>query len=395
LVVFVMELPTRTTVLVSGAGPVGLALATRLSAGGVDHVVIDRAAAGANTSRAAVVHARTLEVLDSLGLAAPLIERGVVVPRFAVRDRDTTLLQVDFSGLPTRFPYTLMAPQNITEELLEAELGRRGGAVLREHTLQKIDVTGGTGVRVLLESPTGPREITADYVVGADGMHSPVRELSGIGFTGSAYPQSFVLADVELDWTLSREEVQLFFSPAGLVVVAPLPGGRHRVVATVEDAPEHPTTEDIAGLLAARGPRPAAAVRSLAWSSRFRVHHRLADRYRHGPVFLAGDAAHVHSPAGGQGMNTGIQDAVDLGSRLSAVLTGGADPALLDGYERDRRPVARQVVAITDRMTRAATLSGPGARVRNVVLRGLGALPPLRRAAAMNLSELATRPPAM
>jgi 2-polyprenyl-6-methoxyphenol hydroxylase-like FAD-dependent oxidoreductase len=123
------------------------------------------------------------------------------------------------------------------------------------------------------------------------------------------------------------------------------------------------------------------------------VHHRLAEHYRRGPVFLAGDAAHVHSPAGGQGMNTGIQDAVDLGTRLSAVVADGADPALLDGYERDRRPVARQVVAVTDRMTRAATLSGPGARVRNTVLRGLGALPPVRRVAAMNLSELATRPP--
>src|ERR1700712_754285 len=228
LVVFVMELPTRTTVLVSGAGPVGLALATRLSAGGVYHVGIARAARGANTSRAAVVHARTLEVLDSLGLAAPLIERGVVVPRFAVRDRDTTLLQVDFSGLPTRFPYTLMAPQNITEELLEAELGRRGGGVLREHTLQKIDVMGGTGVGVRLEGPRGPREITAAYVVGADGMHSPVRELSGIGFTGSAYPQSFLLADVELDWTLSRGEGHLFFPPAGVGLVAPLPGGGDR-----------------------------------------------------------------------------------------------------------------------------------------------------------------------
>ncbi|HEY2194055.1 MAG TPA: FAD-dependent monooxygenase [Actinomycetospora sp.] len=383
-----MDLPTRTTVLVSGAGPVGLALATRLAAGGVDHVVVDQAVAGANTSRAAVVHARTLEVLDTLGLAEPLIDRGVVVPRFAVRDRDETLLAIDFSGLATRFPYTLMAPQDITEELLEADLQRRGSGVLREHTLEKIDVVGDAGVRVLVEGPAGPREITADYVVGADGMHSPVRELAGIGFAGSAYPQSFVLADVELDWPLPRTEVQLFFSPEGLVVVAPLPGGRHRVVATVDEAPEHPGIDDIAGLLASRGPRPAAAVRSLAWSSRFRVHHRLAEHYRRGPVFLAGDAAHVHSPAGGQGMNTGIQDAVDLGSRLSAVLTEGADPSLLDGYERDRRPVARQVVALTDRMTRAATLSGPAARVRNVVLRGLGALPPVRRAAAMNLSEL-------
>jgi 2-polyprenyl-6-methoxyphenol hydroxylase-like FAD-dependent oxidoreductase len=134
-------------------------------------------------------------------------------------------------------------------------------------------------------------------------------------------------------------------------------------------------------------------VRDLAWSSRFRVHHRLAAHYRQGPVFLAGDAAHVHSPAGGQGMNTGIQDAVDLGTRLAAVV-GGADPAVLDGYERTRRPVARQVVSLTDRMTRIATVAGPAARARNLGLRMLGALPPVRRAAAMNLSELATPTPA-
>ena len=316
-----------------------------------------------------------------------------MVPRFAVRDRDATLLRIDFSGLPTRYPYTLMAPQNVTEDLLESGLGtpRRRRAARAHDGEDRRDRRA--GVRAQIGGPTGPLEIAADYVVGADGMHSPVRELSGIGFTGPAYPQSFVLADVEMDWPLPRDEVQLFFSPGGLVVVAPLPGGRHRVVATVDDAPEHPTADDVAALLAARGPRTPGAVASLAWSSRFRVHHRLADHYRHGPVFLAGDAAHVHSPAGGQGMNTGIQDAVDLGTRFSQVL-GGADPALLDGYERDRRPVARRVVALTDRMTRAATLSGPAARVRNTVLRGLGALPPVRHAAAMNLSELGRRPPA-
>jgi 2-polyprenyl-6-methoxyphenol hydroxylase-like FAD-dependent oxidoreductase len=392
MVVLMMGDDVTTLVLVCGAGPVGLTLGNRLAAAGVDHVLIDRAEAGANTSRAAVVHARTLEVLDELGVTDALVTRGVVVPRFTVRDGDRVLLTVEFDGLPTDYPYTLMVPQDVTEEVLESALKKRGGSVLRGQTLEGYVVGDDGRVRADVRGPDGTWQVVADHIVGADGMYSRVRERSGIGFAGSAYARSFVLADVVMDWPLPDDEVQLFFSPAGLVVVAPLPGGRHRVVATVDDAPEHPDADDVAALLHARGPAGADAVRSVVWSSRFRVHHRLAENFRRGPVFLAGDAAHVHSPAGGQGMNTGIQDAVDLGGRLAAVIADGADPSALDDYDRVRRPVARQVVALTDRMTRAATLSGVPAQGRNLVLRGLGALPAVRRAAAMNLSELSTRP---
>jgi 2-polyprenyl-6-methoxyphenol hydroxylase-like FAD-dependent oxidoreductase len=172
--------------------------------------------------------------------------------------------------------------------------------------------------------------VHARYVVGCDGMHSVVREEPGIGFTGDRYPQSFVLADIGMDWPFPRDEVHLFFSPAGLVVVAPLPRDLFRVVATLDESPETLTVSDVQALLDARGPVAApAAVHHVEWSSRFRVHHRLADAYRRGPVFLAGDAAHVHSPAGGQGMNTGIQDAIMLAELLADVL-GGASAALLD-----------------------------------------------------------------
>lgn len=383
-----MDTVSDTSVLVVGAGPVGLTLALRLAAAGVPHLVVDRAPAPTRFSRAAVVHARTLEVLDDLGVAGALVDRGVVVPHFAVRDRDRTLLRVDFGGLPTRFPYTLMVPQDVTEEVLHDALAARGGTVLRGQELVGQEVGADGRVTARLDGEDGAWTVTADHLVGADGMHSRVRELAGIDFTGSAYPQSFVLADVVLGTGLPPDEVDLFFSPRGLVVVAPLPHGHHRVVATVDDAPEHPDADDIAALLAERGPRSGTAVRDLVWSSRFRVHHRLARHFRQGPVFLAGDAAHVHSPAGGQGMNTGVQDAADLGARLAAVAAGG-DPTVLDDYEVRRRPVARQVVTMTDRMTRAATLSGPAAGVRNLVLHGLGLVSPLRRAAAMTLSELA------
>ncbi|MFC4950007.1 FAD-dependent oxidoreductase [Pseudonocardia sp. GCM10023141] len=386
-------LPTSVDVLVVGAGPAGLTASTVLHSRGVHHLTVDRAPLGTNTSRAAVVHARTLEVLDDIGIADTLVERGVVVPTFTVRDHDRVLVTIGFDDLPTRFPYTLMVPQNITEAVLADHLRTQGGSITPGWRLDRIDLDTDPGrVHADLVDEDGRRStIAARYLIAADGMHSTARELVGIPFQGAAYPQSFVLADVRMDWSLPADEVQLFFSPAGLVVVAPLPGGHHRVVATVDDAPEHPDLADITDLLSTRGPRSNPThVHEVAWSSRFRVHHRLAATYRHGPVLLAGDAAHVHSPAGGQGMNIGIQDAALLANLIADVTTGDAPDQSLDAYEERRRPIARGVVRLTDRMTRAATLHGPATRVRNLALRTAGALPPVRHALAMNLSELNT-----
>ena len=370
-----------TDVLIAGAGPVGLTLGAALTQRGLGNVLIDRQPAGANTSRAAVIHARTLEALDELKVTGEMVERGVVVPRFTVRDGDRALLTVDFSDLPTPYPYTLMLPQSETELILSDRLRRLGGSVRRPAELVGLRPDDDGVTATLRDGET----IRARYLVGADGMHSTVRELSGIGFTGKAYAESFVLADVRMDWPLPDDEVTLHFSPAGLVVVAALPGGRHRIVATLDEAPEHPTAADVQAILDARGPRrEPARVREVVWSSRFRVHHRLAEHYRSGRVFLAGDAAHVHSPAGGQGMNTGIQDAIEL----AAVLAGGGD---LDRYETVRRPIAAGVVALTDRMTRVATLrSRPLIAIRNTVLPIVGGVPAVRRGLAMNLSELST-----
>ena len=215
-----------------------------------------------------------------------------------------------------------------------------------------------------------------------------VRTSAGIGFTGDRYDASFVLADAQLDWPLPADEVQLFFSPEGLVVVAPLPGGRHRIVATLDQAPETPNATLVQGVLDERGPG-GVHVREVAWSSRFRVQHRLADHYRSGSLFLAGDAAHVHSPAGGQGMNTGIQDAVDLGHTLVEVLSGQAADAALDGYQQRRRPVAEQVVRLTDRATRLATLQGHLPRsARNLAMSVASRIPAVQRRLALQVAEL-------
>jgi 2-polyprenyl-6-methoxyphenol hydroxylase-like FAD-dependent oxidoreductase len=381
------ELPRTADVLIVGAGPVGLTLAASLQARGVDVLLVDKAADVARTSRAAVIHARTLEVLHSIDVSDELVRRGVIVPRFTVRDRDRALLTIDFGGLPTPHPYTLMLPQDITEDVLTNRLAELGGRVHRPYELARLEQDG-DGVTAIM---VGGEAVRASYVVGADGMHSAVRNQASIGFAGDTYGQSFVVADVHLDWEFDDREVMLYFAPAGLLVVAPLPGGRHRIVATADVAPERPDRGDIQALLDARGPRKRPAlVKDVVWSSRFRVHHRLADRYREGRVFLAGDAAHVHSPAGGQGMNTGIQDAVALAARLAGVLRDGADECILDGYEAERRPVAADVVAFTDRMTRVATVDHTVVRrIRNATLRVLNRIPAVRRNIALKLSELA------
>jgi len=376
----------NTDVLIVGAGPTGLTLASALAARGVRATVIDRLAEGSNTSRAAVVHARTLEVLEPLGVSEALIERGLQAQRFTIRDRDRVLVPIAFDNLPTRYPYTLMVSQAVTESVLLERFAELGGQVLRPGML--VDLTQDeSGATATLDD--GSR-LRARYVVGADGMHSTVRERAGIAFSGGSYGESFVLADVRLTGGVPSAEVILYFSPAGMVVVAPLPGGVHRIVATVDDAPEQPSSAYVQALLDARGPqRERAVVHEVLWGSRFRVHHRVADTYRAGRVLLAGDAAHVHSPAGGQGMNAGILDAMRLADALVKALVG--DMASLDTYGTERRPVAQQVVALADRLTRLATVR-PGLRaLRNLLLSTLSRLPTFRRRLAWRLSGLVYR----
>jgi len=386
------SLPNSIEVAIVGAGPTGLTLACRLAADGIPFVLVDRLAQGANTSRAAVVHARTLEVLERLDITRRLQDEGVVVPTFTIRDRDRVLARVPFGRLPTRYPYTLMIPQQVTERILFDRLRELGGDVHREIRLEGL-VQDESYVSLQLASDGSSQTMRARYVVGTDGMHSVVRDQAGIGFIGGAYEESFVLADVQMSWPLPDDEVALFFSPEGLVVVAPLPEGRHRIVATSDPAPEHPDVTFMQGLLDTRGPvSDGGRIHGMVWSSRFRVHHRVAERYRAGRVLLAGDAAHVHSPAGGQGMNTGIQDAISLADALRAVFVERAGESPLDDYERTRHPVARRVVGFTHRMTRVATLHTPTRRrARNAVLSRVARIPAVHHRIAMTLSGLKNR----
>ncbi|MCF3642355.1 FAD-dependent monooxygenase [Rhizobium sp. TRM95111] len=383
-------LPRKTDVLIVGAGPTGLTLAIALRRAGIDALVVDRLDQGQNTSRAAAIHAHTLEVLDRLGVSDALVARGLKLPHFAIRDRDSRLMQLDFAAVPSRYAYILMIPQHETEAILEQRLIASGGTVHRGVTATRIE-TAGPGARVHLDTDEGQAVVDARFVIGGDGLHSVVREAAGIAFDGESFPESFVLADIRMDWPLRASEVTLFLSPEGMVVVAPLPDDRYRIVATYANAPEHPDAGIVAGILKSRGPKgDTVRIRDVLWSSRFRVQHRVARRYRSGPLLVMGDAAHVHSPAGGQGMNTGLVDAVVLAELLCDVLLRGAPVTRLDEYERLRRPAAVEVLSLAERLTRIATVHNPVVkRLRNAALRVATSIPLVRRRMLMSVSGLA------
>ncbi|HTY34349.1 FAD-dependent oxidoreductase [Mycobacterium sp.] len=379
-----------TDVLVVGAGPTGLALGASLIARGVRAVLVDTLAEGQNTSRAAAVNARTLEVLEDLDVARRMVKAGVIAPRFTMREGRRILVPVDFSQLPTKHPYTLMLSQADTERLLLERLQELGGSdpvVIRPKTLSRL-TQDTDGVTATFDDGD---TIRAGYVAGADGMHSTVREHAGIGFTGGEFAESFALADVRLSGDAPRDEVILFYAREGLNVLAPLPGDIFRIVAPVADTPKVPSAEFVQALLDTRAFGPGQLeVTELLWGTRFHIHHRVADSYRAGRLLLAGDAAHVHSPAGGQGMNLGIADAVSLAGALAEAVHGGPDAAL-DAYADSQRRRAEQVLKLTGRLTRIATLPRPLRPIRNSGMRLAARVPAARRQLAWRLSGLVYR----
>lgn len=370
-------------VLMVGAGPTGLMLACELALGGVPVTVLEERTSTPNITRAFAVHARTLELLDGRGLVDELLDRGLEVASVAPPGRAT----LDLSELPTRFGMVLIVPQSGTEHVLEARAGELGVRVRRGAEVVGLRQDD-TGVSVEL---AGGETLRAEYVVGCDGAHSTVRRLVGIDFVGKQYETHILLADVRL---VSPPEETLFAqtSTEGVVLFVPFGDGWFRAIAwdrLREQAPlEEPVTLDEMRDAFRRIAGDDYGMTEMRWSSRFLSERRQARHYRSGRVFLAGDAAHVHSPLGGQGMNTGLGDAFNLGWKLALAVRGQAPPWLLDSYERERHPVGAAVLRLTDAFNQVVLSSAATRRVRVMILGIVLRIPRTRRFLAERLSGI-------
>src|SRR5829696_87018 len=353
----------RLNVLIVGAGPTGLALALQLQALGVPFRIIDRQLDRARESRALAVQPRTLELLRTVGVADELVERGndAVKLQMHVGARVARLRLFDIGLEYTAYPFLLFVSQAVTEEVMNDRLVAADVKVERGMELVAIS-PGDEEAACTLQRQDGETErVRASYLVGCDGAHSTVRDLAGIPFEGAAYPQTFALADLDVDGGLDSETVHAFLRPTGMLLFFPLEHPAPwrmiamgpRAVARAGEEPRAPSLEDLQRITDAYTPN--LRLRDPVWLSYFRIHHRQAVSYRRGRVFVAGAAAHVHSPAGAQGMNTGIQDSWNLGWKLALVAKDVTDQTLLDSYEAERLPIGRFVVRFTDRAFLVAT----------------------------------------
>jgi len=360
------ESSMNSEVLIVGAGPVGLTTAAALHQRDVTCRIIDKAPSASDKSKALVVWSRTLELLDNLALATTFIDAGMKALGARIYGNGKLLVHVTVAGVESPFAFPLMIPQSETERLLTEHLAERGIAIERQ--VELISFTEGpNAVTSTLRHADGREEsYSTPWLIGCDGAHSSVRHVLGIPFTGCAEPNDWLLADVHVAGPLASAELSIYWHDQGVLVFFPITANRFRVIADLGTAaaspPPTPTLTDVQSMVDERGPG-GLTVSDPVWLAGFRINERKVSEYRCGRVFLAGDAAHIHSPAGGQGMNTGMQDAFNLAWKLELVQRGAAQgKSLLDSYSTERSAVGDQVLHGAAMLTMLATLRNPVAQ---------------------------------
>ena len=379
----------ETDVLIVGAGPVGLFLANECARRGLRWRLVEANAHQSSQSKALAVFPRTLEILDMAGLVDPFLSVANRVTSVAVIAHGHALARVSFTPDETPYSFIAMVPQNITERLLADRLQDRGGTIEYDTSFVTA-VQHDDRVDVTLDHKGRRETLTASFVVGCDGAHSAVRHLLNLSFEGASYHTLFMLADIDTNDALPADELQLCPSEFGPVAIFPMSASRRRIVATVDRAhDEAPTLEFVRQILHERAPA-AIEARALRWSSYFHVHHRQVADMRVGRVFIAGDAAHIHSPFGGQGMNTGLHDVWNLAWKLDLTLHGHGNDRLLQSYSAERRPVIAEVIRTTHLLTRALGTPNRFAQaLRDTIIPWISRLALFQHAFVGRLSELA------
>jgi 2-polyprenyl-6-methoxyphenol hydroxylase-like FAD-dependent oxidoreductase len=385
-----------TDVLIVGAGPVGLFLANECSRRGLRWRLIEKRSSQSEHSKALAIFPRTMEIFDMAGVVSPFLEAANRVTSVTVETRERKLAHMQFAPEETPYSFIAMVPQDVTEKLLVEALRRKGGDVEYEtkfvsavqHEDQQEDQQE-DGVSVTLDHQGEPIKLKASFVVGCDGAHSAVRHQLNLPFEGAEYKGSFLLADVETSDILPTHEMELCPSELGPVAIFPMSATRRRVVATIENEEgDVPSLDLVRKVLAQRAPTGIEA-RALHWSSYFHIQHRQVTRLRQGRIFIAGDAAHIHSPFGGQGMNTGLHDVWNLVWKLDLYLQGHGNENLLDSYSAERIPVIKNVIETTDLLTRAMSTPNKLAEfLRDALIPMVSRLAPFQHAFVQRLSEL-------
>lgn len=373
-----------TEVLISGAGPTGLMLANLLLKENISFRIVETDSVRHKESRALAIQPRSMELLQSIGVVEKFLAAGLRGAGISIRVKGKPAAHFDFSDIgrdDTPFPYLLFLSQSVTEAILEDALNSQGAQVERQTSLASFEQNSDRVVAKLKHADGKEETLTAQYLVGCDGARSQVRQSSGLGFSGGTYNAEFMLADAKINWDLPSDRLTLLLGDQKLAIVMPLKGSDLSRVITIGDnsketkeAAANLTTKMSATIQDVQEVFQEAASEKIQltepqWVTRYRIHHRSVEKMKVGRVFLAGDAAHIHSPAGGQGMNTGLQDASNLGWKLARVLRNEASVEILETYNSERWPIAQKLLNFTDRIfTFAASQSPLTKKLRNIVV---------------------------
>ncbi len=384
---------TQIPVLIVGAGPTGLLAACELSRHGIPVRIIDKKPEASQTSNALGIQPRTLELFDLIGIVDRFLKAGHPAAGVRIYRDGKVMVRMELNGIDSPYPFIFLLPQNVTEKILAERLQEFTVSIERSREL--VSVTKNTDYLLAkIKHANGEiEEIHCHWIIGCDGLHSAVRENTSIIFEGEDIPQPFLLADASLETKLPKNILAAFFSKKNIMAIFPIEGDRYRLMGSLNESTDTNSIDDaLIREVVKKRSYGIFSLKSINWSSHFWIHSKAVNAMREGRIFIAGDAAHVHSPVGGQGMNTGLQDVHNLAWKLALVIKGSAKDTLLESYNAERLPVVKGIVAVTDRLSRMMLSKNPLLKgVRFLAMKTIPRIAFLRKKLSQRLTQIATR----